>query len=57
MMLHFALVEGRVGAHSVGEHSAVVVGDAGVVKVQVGHVAVHAERGVRLREFQRVVNL
>ena len=35
-------VEGFVGAHRVGKHSAVVIGHAGVVKVEVGHVAVHA---------------
>ena len=35
-------VEGFVGAHRVGKHPAIVVGHAGVVKVEVGHVAVHA---------------
>ena len=41
-------VEWRVGAHRVGKGLAVVVGDAGVVEVEVGHVAVHAEGGVGL---------
>ena len=41
-------VEGLVGAHRVGKELAVVVGDAGVLEVEVGHVAVHAEGGVRL---------
>ena len=41
-------VEWRVGADRVGEGLAVIIGDAGVVKVAVGHVAVHAEGGVGL---------
>ena len=41
-------VGGFVGAHRVGKHPAVVVGHAGVVKVEVGHVAVHTVGGVRL---------
>ena len=41
-------VEWRVGAHRIGEGFAVVVGNAGVVEVEVGHVTVHAEGGVGL---------
>ena len=41
-------VEWRVGADRVGEGLTVVVGNAGVVEVEVGHVAVHAEGGVGL---------